>query len=103
MPLIILGGIVVVGGLLLLYFQLGPKITQRLKGGTADFTAKANEWFGEEPFRTEGSDSADAAADGDDVADGAGKTRKSVADDDGKVLFIFGGGEREERPLNDGK
>jgi len=48
MPLIILGLIVVLGGCLLIYYQLGPKVTLRLKsrfggGGAAQEGAQGAE------------------------------------------------------------
>ena len=88
MPLVILGLIVVLGAALLIYYQLGPKVTLRLRGRSG---------FG-------GFGGADADADKTDekksetAETGIESPAIDTADKE-KVLFIFGDGEREERPL----
>ena len=87
MPLIILGLIVVLGAALLIYYQLGPKVTLRLKSGFGG--------FGGGPGAGSAADEAEAQGE----AQQAGSGAKSEPDDE-KVLFIFGDGAREERPLH---
>ena len=86
MPIIILGLIVVLGACLLLYYQLGPKVTLRLK--------KSLGLFG-------GAEDGPGAAGGSEAKEGqvAGAEGQSKASGDDKVLYIFGDGGREERPL----
>ena len=96
MPLIILGLIVVLGAALLIYYQLGPKVTLKLKnargGGFGGFGGNDE------------MDSEDASAQAKDQTDGdSGEQDNAEKKDnsDGKVLFIFGDGEREERPIRE--
>ena len=87
MPLIILGLIVVLGGALLIYYQLGPKVTLRLKsgfGGGGPFASAPNEAEGEKATESE---------------TGADAGEKQEKEEDEKILYIFGAGEREERSL----
>ncbi|MCL2111497.1 MAG: hypothetical protein FWH32_04475 [Clostridiales bacterium] len=82
MALIILGLIVVLGGCLLIYYQLGPKVTMRLKGGFGNI-------FG------------GPAADGEIVDVDPVTTYRDEPVSDGKVIYVFGDGAREERPLRE--
>ena len=96
MPLIILGLIVVLGACLLIYYQLGPKVTRRLKSGQSIFGSVFGSQDGNSGnFYAAGAETDTPEADA--GQDGAGKGE----DDDGKVLFIFGDGEREERLLGE--
>ena len=88
MPLIILGLIVVLGVVLLIYYQLGPKVTTRLKNRRGAFGG------GYEDDMPPG----DMDADEDGMGSGMGERENR---DDGKVLFIFGDGESEERPIRE--
>ena len=97
MPLVILGLIVVLGGALLIYYQLGPKITRRLSGGQGVFSSV---FGGQDDGPKAAPHDEDPAEDEAETGDGQTGTEK-VDDDDGKVLFIFGDGEREERPLGE--
>ncbi|MDR3364651.1 MAG: hypothetical protein LBS91_06880 [Clostridiales Family XIII bacterium] len=93
MPLVLLGLIVVVGGCLLIYYQFGPAISRRLGtggGGYADGFRRSPE--GRARYGSAGGEAADGGSEPDE------KLYETSAD--GKVLFVFGGGEREERPLN---
>jgi len=98
MPLIILGLIVVLGAALLIYYQLGPKVTLKLKnarggGGFGGFGAYNGDDAGQ---NAENGDSEQAVSDSD--------MREAVKKSDGnegKVIFIFGDGESEERPIRD--
>ena len=95
MPLIILGLIVVLGVALLIYYQLGPKVTLRLKSGKGGM-------FGSGGFGgySEG-DAPDSDLNAEENTDSADANNTGAGGGDGKVLFIFGGGEREERPINE--
>lgn len=94
MPLIILGLIVVLGGCLLIYYQLGPKITLRLKGSGL---------FGGEEAADETTESATTEEpQADASADEKSKDIHSVSDSESgkkieKVIYVYGDGEREER------
>jgi len=87
MPLIILGLIVVLGAALLIYYQLGPKVTLRLKNRRGAFGGGY-----------EDDDMPMGDIDAEDE-EGVGSARENR--DDGKVLFIFGDGESEERPIRE--
>jgi hypothetical protein len=89
MPLIILGLIVVLGAALLIYYQLGPKVTLRLKNRRGAFGSGY-----EDDMPVGDMDMDDEDGMGSDM--GARENR-----DDGKVLFIFGDGESEERPIRE--
>ena len=87
MPLIILGLIVVLCGALLIYYQLGPKVTLRLKSGFGGGGPAADEAQGEGGAESEiGPDSAKA---------------EEKPKDDEKILYVFGRGESEERSLHE--
>ena len=96
MPLVILGLIVVLGGALLIYYQLGPKVTKRLNSGSNFFSSI----FGAPQGNAAQSQYADAEAGAPD-ADAGQAGAGNDADGDGKVLFIFGEGAREERPVGE--
>jgi hypothetical protein len=93
MPLIILGLIVVLGAALLIYYQLGPKVTLRLKGANKFGAAASDDDDGAEAGDGEDLDDLDA-----DFAAGTADGKEKKAEDE-KVLYIFGDGERMERPL----
>ena len=96
MPLVILGLIVVLGGALLIYYQLGPKVTKRLNSGPNFFSSL----FGGQEGNPGGFQNAEDDANAPDA--GAGQTgAEKGLEDDGKVLFIFGDGEREERSFGE--
>jgi len=102
MPLIILGIIVVGGGLFLLISNLKPAIGRRLRGGYNGFGFGGFDRFGalqnpgQEPGPTvEVGQAPDAQPKDEKAGDNKDK------DDDGKVLFVFGSGEREERSLDE--
>ena len=107
MPLIILGLIVVLGGALLIYYQLGPKVTLRLKGSSLFGGGPASDGPEQGAEAVEEAESG-AAARGEDVKptvvteDGVPKTSDRKPE---KVIYIYGDGEVEERSLrdNDGK
>jgi len=96
MPLIILGIIAVGGGLFLVLSHLKPAIGRRLRGGYHGFGFGGFDGFG-------------ALQDGDlqkgfhpqeepvPPAQEGGGSFDFSDEDDGKVLFIFGNGEQEER------
>ena len=94
MPLIILGLIVVLGGCLLIYYQLGPKVTLRLKSR-----------FGGGGAAQEGAQGAEGAAGAAGAAGdtGAGAEKEESKADDEKILYVFGDGGREERSLHKDK
>ena len=104
MPLIILGLIVVVGALFLVLSHFKPAIGRRLRGGYHGFGFGGFDGLG--AFQGPASDS-DAPAENEppSSANTDGSTMGDRRDDDGKVLFVFGRGEREERSLDedDGK
>jgi len=90
MPLIILGLIVVLGACLLIYYQLGPKVTLRLKSKPTD------------PVGPEGAaNPAEGEKDGAEKEGDADKAEIKPKAEDEKVLYIFGDGERLERPLRE--
>ena len=96
MPLIILGLIVVLGASLLIYYQLGPKVTSRLRSGQGLFgSVFGGQGENQANFNNAGGDT--DMPDAEAGQEGVGKGE----DDDGKVLFIFGDGEREERMLGE--
>jgi len=108
MPLIILGLIVILGGCLLIYYQLGPKVTLRLKnklsglGGFGGFGG-----FGAQDETAGGAEGADAGQEGAQANPGDAEAKswrsegESETPDNKKVLYVFGDGEREERSLRD--
>ena len=114
MPLFILGAIVVLGGCLLLYYQLGPKVTLRLKSGlfgggpaAAAEDPKPEEATGgeAEPEAVSETETAEGSED-----DKGSETLKAVPPRNQsktveKVIYVYGDGEREERTLsgNDGQ
>lgn len=113
MPLIILGLIVILGGCLLIYYQLGPKVTQRLggkfggwtSGGAAAETGVPVETKTEETGNRhfEGGDAGDEdpdqSAGGEAVKDGGEDSGEDACKD--KVVFLFGNGKREERHIDE--
>jgi len=112
MPLIILGLIVVLGACLLIYYQLGPKVTLRLKDKLSGFAGFGG--FGgfdaEQPGTTDGVDGANESG-GAPSDPGVAEVKSLRGESEGdalnnkKVLYVFGDGECEERSLrdNDGK
>ena len=104
MPLIILGLIVVLGGCLLIYYQLGPKVTLRLKSGFGGMggadAGGADAGAGADGAQGAPGDAGGADAKGGAASPGSGDAGgKAGADEGEKVLYVFGDGEREERPL----
>jgi len=105
MPLIILGIIVVVGGAILALSHFKPDIGRRLRGGYGGFGFGGFDRFGamqdgngfKMPFDED--PSAQPPAGGENT--GEVTPNHEGRSDDGKVLFIFGSGEREERSLNE--
>ena len=97
MPLIILGIIVVGGALFLILSQIKPRKGRRLRGGYNGFGFGGFDGLG----ALQNEDNANMPAEGDPANNGAGDGASGSRDDDGKVLFIFGSGEREERSLNE--
>jgi len=89
MPLIILGLIVVLAVVLLVYYQLGPKVTTRLKSRRGAFGGGYEDDMPPGDMDAEGEDG---------MGSGMGERENR---DDGKVLFIFGDGESEERPIRE--
>ena len=108
MPLIILGLIVILGACLLIYYQLGPKVTLRLKsgfGGFAGFGGASPAPGDEAPAEGQGGEGAGGAA-GPGAADSPEVPFRRAAEsgrgpDSEKVLYVFGDGEREERSLRE--
>ena len=114
MPLFILGAIVVLGGCLLLYYQLGPKVTLRLKNGlfgggpaaAAEEPDPEGNAAGEAAAETGTEPEAEAAAAGDPGEERGRETLKAVPPRNQsktveKVIYVYGDGEREERTLRD--
>ena len=103
MPLIILGIIVVGGALFLVLSTIKPAIGRRLRGGYHGFGFGGFDGFGAVREGAQVDVVQDEEQPSSERADGAsmGETK----DADGKVLYIFGSGEREERTLGekDGK
>jgi len=106
MPLIILGIIVVGGALFLVLSHFKPDIGRRLRGGYGGFGFGGFDRLGaiqdennkfKMPF--DGEAPPEAGAEGEQTGDAAQASENRT--DDGKVLFIFGSGEREERSLNE--
>ena len=103
MPLIILGLIVVLGACLLIYYQLGPKVTLRLKSKLSGFAG-----FGAAPQETSGGTESAGGESGANAADPGAAELKPMRDggesgtpSNKKVLYVFGDGECEERSLRD--
>jgi|GEM_PF-3292345 len=99
MPLVILGLIVILGGCFLIYYQLGPKITLRLKGARGAFSPGQSDAYAD-------ADAGSPEDEADSENDGAGEETGPEAEKpqkikDDKVLYIFGDGEREERSLRE--
>ena len=120
MPLIILGLIVVVGGLFLIFSHFKPAIGRRLRGGYHGFGFGGFDGLGAfqggeaEPGAPaengqpgaagEGGSAGEGGAAGESGAAGGAGASEGTRQDDGKVLFVYGSGEREERSLDkDGK
>ena len=99
MPLVILGLIVVLGVVFLIYYQLGPKATDRLKSGLSDIFGGV---FGGGGGAAAGSAPAGAAPTegGSESAGASGPQEVKSLPSEEKVLYIFGDGAREERPLD---
>ena len=105
-PLIILGLIIVLGGALLIYYQLGPKVTLRLKSSLGGFGAGifgGGEAPAPEAAEAEVVQEGAAEVDSEQVAPeiNISEAGKKSADNEGKVLFIFGDGETEVRPIRE--
>ena len=127
MPLIILGLIVILGACLLIYYQLGPKVTKRLGGGIGSGSGSGGgsggfgglgglgALFGMQDPNAQnpnaqgpgfsqgagaGPGQGSAGGDGGFTANEAEPDGKTGDESDGKVLFIFGDGERVERTLD---
>jgi len=106
MPLIILGIIVVGGALFLVFSNFKPAIGRRLRGGYGGFGFGGFDGLGamqdennhfKMPF-----DNGFGPEQGEEGEKPAGEAPVSEnRSDDGKVLFIFGSGEREERSLGE--
>ena len=109
MPLIILGLIVILGGCLLIYYQLGPKVTLRLKNKLSGFAGFGG--FGgvdaEQRETTEGTESANEESDAAPSDSGGAEVKSLRGEGEGealnnkKVLYVFGDGECVERSLRD--
>ena len=82
--IVILGLMVVLGACLVIYYQLGPKTTTRLKGSLREDRPEGhgsqNGWDAEGEFAHF-------------------REREDNTGGDDKVLYIFGRGEHEERSL----
>jgi hypothetical protein len=101
MPLVILCLIVIVGGLLLLYYQLGPKVSRRIGDGFSDLRDRLNPIMGGNESESErAGGNTDGQSTGDSGKSSEKKDVEGEKEDDGKVLFVYGGGECEERPLD---
>ena len=104
MPLVILGLIVVLGVVFLIYYQLGPKTTDRIKSGLSDIFGGifggggGAAGGGMAPGAGDAGASAEGGPGGADQATGQ-QAVKSLPSEE-KVLYIFGDGAREERPLD---
>jgi hypothetical protein len=96
MPLIILGLIVVLGAALLIYYQLGPKVTLRLRSRQSGFGGFGGAPEDDASADVPGDEGSRESTDSDLAEDG-----KKASESDGKVLFIFGDGESEERPIRE--
>jgi len=106
MPLIILGIIVVVGGLILALSHFKPKIGRRLRGGYSGFGFGGFDGLGalqdeNNAFKMPFDEGLNPTQNAEGGVEGQGDSTFSDHDDNGKVLFIFGNGEREERPSGD--
>ena len=114
MPIIILGLIVILGGALLIFYQLGPKVSLRLKGsgifgGFGGGESAGADEGAAEPYDADamaGEDAGEAGADAEPV-----EIKPTIINDDGvprhdgkkpaKVIYVYGDGEIEERSLRD--
>jgi len=106
MPLIILGIIVVVGALILVLSHFKPAIGRRLRGGYNGFGFGGFDGLGamqdgNNNFKMPFEDGMNPQPNADDANAGGAPQASDNRSDDGKVLFIFGSGEREERSLNE--
>ena len=103
MVLFVFALIAILGACLLLYYQLGPKVTNRLKGslgGASGFASGLGAMFGMQPPPQPAGEETPGA---DEKKDETGYSVVSQTQGDsseGKVLFIFGDGERVERPID---
>ena len=105
MPIIILGLIVVLGVVFLLYYQLGSSGQDKIKSGFSNFFSGIFGGPQASPGGPAGGDSsAEGGPEGADSDASGQQSVKSLTGDE-KVLYIFGDGAREERPLDsdDGK
>ena len=98
MQLAILGVIVFIGALLMIYYQLGAEKQSKLKNKVRDF-------FSDILGGPVSGGGYTSSADDEDVPDEDDEPRpqrevKSLPGEE-KVLYIFGDGAREERPLDD--
>lgn len=106
MLLVILGLIVVGGALFLIFSQFKPAIGRRLRGGYHGFGFGGFDGLGafqdeNNSFKTPFGDNAEVPNEADGNAESHDADEQNTRDDEGKVLFIFGSGEREERSLNE--
>jgi len=94
--MIVLLGLIVVGGaLFLILSQVKLPKGRRLRGGYGGFGFGGFDGLG----ALQDGQTGVSMNDGDAPAEQAGQ--EAADDDDGKVLYIFGTGDREERSLNE--
>jgi hypothetical protein len=105
MPLVVLGIIVVVGAGLMIYYQIGPTLKNRVRNGggapvsRSRTSSSPRDSFGGYLHMEGGSDSdSDFDADSDS---GYGEEKPYEKSKDGKVLYVFNGGKTEIRPLGE--
>ena len=101
MPLVILGIIVVVGASLMIYYQIGPTLSNRVRTPRNTSSSKSNK---NEPFGgyIDLAPDLDLLVESDDENDIGNDEGKSYGkSEDGKVLYIFDAGKTEIRPLEE--
>ena len=103
--MVILGGIVIVGVLLLFYYQLGTDKQDKLKSGFSNFFSgimggPMGGGGGGMYSSSAPSESGSGSSGSSDSEAGSQGSVKSLPGEE-KVLYIFGDGAREERPLGD--
>jgi len=107
MPIIILGIIVVGGALFLILSKFKPNIGRRLRGGYGGFGFGGFDGLGamqdgNSPFKMPfGEEEQPPVNPEGDPASTSNKPVIPDRDDSGKVLYVFGSGEREERSLGE--
>ena len=101
MPLVILGIIVVVGAGLMIYYQIGPTLTNRVRTprDTSSSGSNKKEPFGGYIDLAQGSDFVVEPDDENVIETEEGKSYGKS--EDGKVLYIFDAGKTEIRPLDE--